>query len=310
METPDELVKPIESLLSSGLSSFGFLGRTALAVGTSVDNALEGALDLVQTMGEVTMRATTGIDFGELDDEDEEDEDEERYSAEADGSHYDDLSSRSSSRADSAASNSRAASGRSSVRESSGRGRSTAAPTAPTATATAAAAAAAAKTQPLHKPSAAQTVDGGGKRPPTATSAAAVSPASGGGSGGGAAKVAPGGGALKNGVRRTGSPGFADFSEWPAEFLAPMPQVRVQWERARQRARAGERRRRELLRPSSNAEPQHVKEDEHVNQSVVGGFRNVRSTAHFSNAVFPRSRPSQTRHVGSILEDRYLIFWV
>jgi len=40
--------------------------------------------------------------------------------------------------------------------------------------------------------------------------------------------VAPGGGALKNGVRRTGSPGFADFSEWPAEFLAPMPQTSAQ----------------------------------------------------------------------------------
>jgi hypothetical protein len=40
-----------------------------MQMGTSVDNALEGALDLVQTMGEVTMRATTGIDFGELDDE-------------------------------------------------------------------------------------------------------------------------------------------------------------------------------------------------------------------------------------------------
>jgi hypothetical protein len=231
VETPDELVKPIESLLSSGLSSFGFLGRTALAVGTSVDNALEGALDLVQTMGEVTMRATTGIDFGELDDDDDEDDDdEERLSAEADGSHYDNDSPRSSSRADSAASNSRAASGRSFVRESSGRGRSTAAPTAaPTA---AAATAAAAKPQPLHNPSTAHTADAGGKRPapPLAVATAATAAPDSAGGSGGAATVTPGGGALKNGVRRTGSPGFADFSEWPAEFLAPMPQVCVVWQ--------------------------------------------------------------------------------
>jgi hypothetical protein len=34
VETPDELVRPIESLLSSGLTSFGFLGRTMLTVRT------------------------------------------------------------------------------------------------------------------------------------------------------------------------------------------------------------------------------------------------------------------------------------
>lgn len=55
---PDELVRPIESLLNQGLEAIGSIGRTALAVGTTVDNALEGAILMVHSA------ASEALDFG------------------------------------------------------------------------------------------------------------------------------------------------------------------------------------------------------------------------------------------------------
>mmetsp|Transcript_26105 Transcript_26105/g.56606 ORF Transcript_26105/g.56606 Transcript_26105/m.56606 type:complete len:269 (-) Transcript_26105:194-1000(-) len=59
---PDELVKPIEGLMNQGLEAINVIGRTALAVGNSVDNAIEGALTAVQNAGDLTMRATASLE--------------------------------------------------------------------------------------------------------------------------------------------------------------------------------------------------------------------------------------------------------
>ena len=50
-------------------------------------------------------------------------------------------------------------------------------------------------------------------------------------------QVAPGGGKLRNGILRSGSPGFADFADWPAEFLAPMPQTAAQAQPAKKKGK-------------------------------------------------------------------------
>mmetsp|Transcript_5918 Transcript_5918/g.11294 ORF Transcript_5918/g.11294 Transcript_5918/m.11294 type:complete len:611 (+) Transcript_5918:655-2487(+) len=57
VEAPDELVKPIEHLLNQGLEAINTIGRTALAVGTTVDNALEGAINLVHSAAYASLDA-------------------------------------------------------------------------------------------------------------------------------------------------------------------------------------------------------------------------------------------------------------
>mmetsp|Transcript_42475 Transcript_42475/g.51527 ORF Transcript_42475/g.51527 Transcript_42475/m.51527 type:complete len:611 (-) Transcript_42475:701-2533(-) len=47
IQSPDELVKPIEGVLGQGLDAINFIGKAALAVGNIVDNAIEGGINLV-----------------------------------------------------------------------------------------------------------------------------------------------------------------------------------------------------------------------------------------------------------------------